>query len=120
MTAQQPHHDTTHTRRRDPEDRQVPSGDTAAMREKNLDKTIADSFPDSDPPSSIPNLGRLVDGAVHQDGLWANYQKPWAGIAYSTKRIKTPPASWTGHKEPLPGGWRAGGSCWRSDLPGMA
>ena len=24
--------------------------------------------------------------------MWANYQKPWAGIAYSTKRMKTPPA----------------------------
>jgi putative spermidine/putrescine transport system substrate-binding protein len=44
--------------------------------------------------SAIPNLGKLVDGAVHQDGMWANYQKPWAGIAYSTKRMKTPPASW--------------------------
>src|SRR5581483_1099310 len=44
--------------------------------------------------AAIPNLGRLVDGAVHQDGMWANYQKPWAGIAYSTKRMKTAPASW--------------------------
>ena len=44
--------------------------------------------------SAIPNLGKLVDGAVHQDGMWANYQKPWAGIAYSTKRMKTPPATW--------------------------
>jgi putative spermidine/putrescine transport system substrate-binding protein len=44
--------------------------------------------------SAIPNLGKLVDGAVHQDGMWANYQKPWAGIAYSTKRMKTAPASW--------------------------
>jgi putative spermidine/putrescine transport system substrate-binding protein len=45
--------------------------------------------------SAIPNLGKLVDGAVHQDGMWANYQHPWVGIAYSTKRMKTPPASWT-------------------------
>src|SRR6267154_877723 len=45
--------------------------------------------------SSITNLGKLVDGAVHQDGNWANYQKPWAGIAYSTKRMKTPPAKWS-------------------------
>lgn len=45
--------------------------------------------------SSIPNLGKLVDGAVHQDGMWANYQKPWAGIAYSTRRMKTPPTSWS-------------------------
>ena len=42
---------------RDPEDRKVAPGDTAHMREKNLDKTIADSFPSSDPPSSIPDPG---------------------------------------------------------------
>lgn len=45
--------------------------------------------------SGIPNLGKLVPGAVHQDGMWANYQKPWAGIAYSTKQMATPPKSWT-------------------------
>jgi putative spermidine/putrescine transport system substrate-binding protein len=45
--------------------------------------------------SDIPNLGKLVDGAVHQDGMWANYQKPWAGIAYSTAKMNTPPKSWT-------------------------
>jgi len=45
--------------------------------------------------SSIPNLGKLVDGAVHQDGMWANYQRPWAGIAYSTKRMKTAPSKWS-------------------------
>ena len=50
--------------------------------------------------SSIPNLGKLVDGAVHQDGMWANYQKPWAGIAYSTKRMKTPPTSWADMWDP--------------------
>ena len=44
--------------------------------------------------SAIPNLGKLVDDAVHQDGMWANYQKPWVGIAYSTKRMKTAPVSW--------------------------
>src|SRR5882762_6852589 len=44
---------------------------------------------------TVPNLANLVDGAVHQDGMWANYQKPWAGIAYSTKRMKTPPAKWS-------------------------
>ncbi|WP_316178902.1 MULTISPECIES: extracellular solute-binding protein [unclassified Bradyrhizobium] len=44
--------------------------------------------------SAIPNLGKLVDDAVHQDGMWANYQKPWVGIAYSTRRMKTAPGSW--------------------------
>jgi putative spermidine/putrescine transport system substrate-binding protein len=45
--------------------------------------------------SSVPNLGKLIDGAVHRDGLWANYQKPWAGIAYSTSKMASPPVSWT-------------------------
>ncbi|WP_315770531.1 MULTISPECIES: extracellular solute-binding protein [unclassified Bradyrhizobium] len=44
--------------------------------------------------AAIPNLGKLVDDAVHQDGMWANYQKPWVGIAYSTRRMKTAPVSW--------------------------
>jgi hypothetical protein len=38
---------------RDPEDR--PTRDRDEVREKMEDKTIADSFPASDPPSSIPN-----------------------------------------------------------------
>ena len=40
---------------RDPEDRHVPRRDEAAVREKMLDKTLADSYPASDPPSSLPN-----------------------------------------------------------------
>ena len=39
---------------RDPEDRAVNEQDPAQVREKMLDKTIADSFPASDPPSSTP------------------------------------------------------------------
>ena len=42
-------------RGRDPEDRVVKAGDRKAKREKMLDKTIADSFPASDPPSSLPD-----------------------------------------------------------------
>lgn len=38
---------------RDPEER--PAGTQDALREKMLDKTLADSFPTSDPPSSIPD-----------------------------------------------------------------
>ena len=38
---------------RDPEDR--PAGDPASCREKMFDKTVADSFPASDPPSSRPD-----------------------------------------------------------------
>jgi uncharacterized protein YeaO (DUF488 family) len=40
---------------RDPEDRVVKAGNAVARREKMLDKTIADSFPASDPPSSLPD-----------------------------------------------------------------
>jgi hypothetical protein len=40
---------------RDPEDRRVPAMDEAAVREKMLDKTLADSYPASDPPSTLPN-----------------------------------------------------------------
>jgi hypothetical protein len=38
---------------RDPEDR--PARGPGEVRDKMLDKTIADSFPASDPPSSLPD-----------------------------------------------------------------
>lgn len=44
--------------------------------------------------SATPNLGKLVSGAVHMDGMWANYQRPWVGIAYSTKAMPKGPAGW--------------------------
>ena len=40
---------------RDPEDRAVEPDDREGIREKMFDKTVADSFPASDPPSSIPD-----------------------------------------------------------------
>jgi hypothetical protein len=40
---------------RDPEDRIIDKHSEQDVREKMLDKTIADTFPASDPPSSIPN-----------------------------------------------------------------
>ncbi len=40
---------------RDPEDRLVADDDQKAIREKMLDKTLADSYPASDPPSTLPN-----------------------------------------------------------------
>jgi DHA2 family multidrug resistance protein-like MFS transporter len=42
-------------RPRDPEDRFVEPNDREAVREKMFDKTVADSFPASDPPSTIPD-----------------------------------------------------------------
>lgn len=40
---------------RDPEGRVIDATDFCAIREKMLDKTLADSFPASDPPSSLPD-----------------------------------------------------------------
>lgn len=40
---------------RDPEERTIDETDKSSVREKMLDKTLADSFPTSDPPSSIPD-----------------------------------------------------------------
>ena len=40
---------------RDPEERAVSAEEKQELREKMLDKTLADSFPTSDPPSSIPD-----------------------------------------------------------------
>jgi hypothetical protein len=40
---------------RDPENRATQNASIEACKEKMLDKTIADSFPASDPPSSLPN-----------------------------------------------------------------
>lgn len=39
---------------RDPEDRSIDGKDALQIREKMLDKTLADSFPASDPPSTDP------------------------------------------------------------------
>jgi hypothetical protein len=39
---------------RDPEDRRINEQDSFEVREKMLDKTLADSFPASDPPSTNP------------------------------------------------------------------
>ena len=50
--------------RRDPEERPVANSDE--LKEKTLDKTLADSFPTSDPPSTIPNPGD--DGTLPDDG----------------------------------------------------
>ena len=38
-------------------------------------------------PSTVPNLAKIKPAAVHLDGAWANYQQPWAGIAYNTKAL---------------------------------
>lgn len=46
--------DCAEGKRRDPEDRPVAQR-PSDVRDKMLDKTLADSFPTSDPPSTIPD-----------------------------------------------------------------
>lgn len=48
-------HRRPNTAGRDPEDRVILLNDRSEVREKMFDKTIADSFPASDPPSSMPD-----------------------------------------------------------------
>jgi putative spermidine/putrescine transport system substrate-binding protein len=50
--------------------------------------------------AKAPNLANLVPGAVHMDGMWANYLQPWLGIAYNKTVMKVPPASWTALFDP--------------------
>lgn len=52
VTSHDPEH---HGSRRDPEERTIAHHDEEERREKMHDKTLADSFPTSDPPSSIPD-----------------------------------------------------------------
>lgn len=47
-----PHEASVH---RDPESR--PVKDSKGLKEKMFDKTLADSYPASDPPSSLPDPG---------------------------------------------------------------
>jgi hypothetical protein len=46
---------STDKHQRDPEDRVIDERNDVERKEKMLDKTLADSFPASDPPSSLPN-----------------------------------------------------------------
>jgi hypothetical protein len=40
---------------RDPEDRSIDEGNLEQRKDKMMDKTVADTFPASDPPSSLPD-----------------------------------------------------------------
>jgi hypothetical protein len=40
---------------RDPEDRSIDESNLCERKDKMMDKTIADTFPASDPPSSLPD-----------------------------------------------------------------
>jgi hypothetical protein len=40
---------------RDPEDREIDESNAVEIKDKMMDKTVADTFPASDPPSSLPD-----------------------------------------------------------------
>jgi hypothetical protein len=40
---------------RDPEDREIDENNPTERKDKMMDKTVADTFPASDPPSSLPD-----------------------------------------------------------------
>ena len=40
---------------RDPEDRPIDESNAFERKDKMMDKTLADTFPASDPPSSLPD-----------------------------------------------------------------
>jgi hypothetical protein len=44
-----------HENRRDPEDRLIDESSLREKKDKMMDKTVADTFPASDPPSSLPD-----------------------------------------------------------------
>jgi putative spermidine/putrescine transport system substrate-binding protein len=56
-----------------------------AVKEDVLEKTTA---------AKVPNLAKLKPAAVHMDGMWTNYQLPYAGIAHAPAKLKAAPASW--------------------------
>jgi len=62
---------------RDPEDRRAHSDDQ--LREKMLDKTLADSFPTSDPPSTIPNPSEA--DSLRRDNVAGSIKDLLVGLA---------------------------------------
>lgn len=82
-------HDPEHSgSRRDPEERPVES--PLEGREKSFDKTLADSFPTSDPPSSIPDPGgehAAADAESHVRLLAKLPEGSWAAFAVEGHRL---------------------------------
>jgi len=78
--------------RRDPEERPVESGDEAEAKEKAFDKTLADSFPTSDPPSTIPDpsgddsLPETYAG-LREDPLDGLPIGSWAALSIGNRRV---------------------------------
>jgi len=85
-------HDPEHLgSRRDPEERHTHH--ESQEREKSLDKTLADSFPTSDPPSSIPDPsgdGRssMTSGETSDDPLLIGLKVgSWAALSIDDRKV---------------------------------
>lgn len=76
--------------RRDPEERVVVNAEE--LKEQSFDKTLADSFPTSDPPSSIPDPAagdapsEQLDREIEEE-LGRLPAGTWAAIAVETRRL---------------------------------
>jgi hypothetical protein len=76
---------------RDPEDRHARTDEQ--RREKMLDKTLADSFPTSDPPSSIPDPGEADSLGPNQleetakDLLFGLPPGSWAALTIDNREL---------------------------------
>src|ERR1044071_5624694 len=84
ITPHEPEHVNS---RRDPEERPVISEEEA--KEKAMDKTLADSFPTSDPPSSIPApCGDDAQSESSLDNALAGLPEgSWAALSIGDKEV---------------------------------
>jgi hypothetical protein len=86
VTPNDPEHSGS---RRDPEER--PTGDVTEHAEKSMDKTLADSFPTSDPPSTIPNPSGELEAeseTLAMDDMLAGLPAgTWAAISIDENQI---------------------------------
>ena len=62
-----PHDPAAGTTNRDPEDREIKEEREHEVKDKMMDKTLADSYPASDPPSTIPDPSEEDSLDVDQD-----------------------------------------------------
>jgi hypothetical protein len=87
VTPDEPEH--MHNRR-DPEERPVQNVDE--FKDQALDKTLADSFPTSDPPSSLPDptaasAGSLKSSQALADELVGLPSGSWAALSVEERRL---------------------------------
>jgi putative spermidine/putrescine transport system substrate-binding protein len=64
-------------------DRAAPRMSVVLMDDPIMMLAAAEGLLASLTAAAVPNLARIKLGAVHLDGAWANYQQPWAGVAYN-------------------------------------